>query len=275
MPRPTSLKDKIVCYTCLLLNMLWVGSTWRAYDDCAAPVQISVLLILLSMIATSLHFTFVLNRARLTSRRRLFIAVISVFLIFFLYMYITVQAIVWQGKNKQESPDCGGYPSWAIWIYISLMFVLDLLYGVSVAMVTYGFIRKRIEIRRMRHFRRQLSQLQGPELQAFLLSLNAEEDQRTVAMGFSEVQISKIPRIKYQHSLVSFVGNHDECPICLNNFQQGEAVIRMPGCGHMFDPDCATEWLKKSPLCPMCRRNVRKHLHEHVEGYKPPVENMT
>ncbi|TVU26943.1 hypothetical protein EJB05_29519, partial [Eragrostis curvula] len=46
----------------------------------------------------------------------------------------------------------------------------------------------------------------------------------------------------------------DGCAICLEEFEDGEEVTVMP-CdhGHEFHPDCITEWLGCSNMCPLCR----------------------
>jgi len=51
--------------------------------------------------------------------------------------------------------------------------------------------------------------------------------------------------------------NVENCPICLVEFIADEKVITLPKCEHTFHSECVGAWLKKKPLCPMCRRNVR------------------
>ena len=49
-----------------------------------------------------------------------------------------------------------------------------------------------------------------------------------------------------------------ECPICLQEFQQGCACRRLPQpCGHLFHRDCIDTWFRSSAECPLCKRNVR------------------
>jgi len=48
------------------------------------------------------------------------------------------------------------------------------------------------------------------------------------------------------------------CTICLNNFEQEEVLKILPGCLHYFHSDCIRVWLKKSAMCPNCRKPLTK-----------------
>lgn len=43
------------------------------------------------------------------------------------------------------------------------------------------------------------------------------------------------------------------CPICLAEYEGGEALRRAPECGHCFHAACIDEWLRVSATCPLCR----------------------
>ena len=45
----------------------------------------------------------------------------------------------------------------------------------------------------------------------------------------------------------------DSCAICLEEFNDGETIKKMPDCGHIFHGDCITNWLKMHNNCPYCR----------------------
>lgn len=36
----------------------------------------------------------------------------------------------------------------------------------------------------------------------------------------------------------------EECVICMEKFQEGEALKRIPTCRHFFHPQCLEEWFK-------------------------------
>nr|DAD32202.1 TPA_asm: hypothetical protein HUJ06_011053 [Nelumbo nucifera] len=47
----------------------------------------------------------------------------------------------------------------------------------------------------------------------------------------------------------------EECRICLDEFEVGSLLKRMP-CSHLFHERCITGWLEKSHYCPLCRFNM-------------------
>jgi hypothetical protein len=48
-----------------------------------------------------------------------------------------------------------------------------------------------------------------------------------------------------------------DCVICVDAFQEGEEVVRLPPCGHGFHAQCLQRWLKLARTCPYCRSEVR------------------
>jgi len=54
------------------------------------------------------------------------------------------------------------------------------------------------------------------------------------------------------------LGSDRECPICINDFQRGDIVRRLPECDHVFHKSCIDLWLLRSADCPLCKRSVRK-----------------
>lgn len=45
------------------------------------------------------------------------------------------------------------------------------------------------------------------------------------------------------------------CPICLDKFNDGFEVTRMP-CLHVYHGDCIDRWLVRSRICPLCRSPI-------------------
>ncbi|KAF8642630.1 hypothetical protein HU200_067311 [Digitaria exilis] len=48
----------------------------------------------------------------------------------------------------------------------------------------------------------------------------------------------------------------EQCSVCLEDFEAGEMVRRLPECGHMFHVECIDMWLESHRTCPVCRCNL-------------------
>ncbi|KAK8947309.1 RING-H2 finger protein ATL5 [Platanthera zijinensis] len=47
-----------------------------------------------------------------------------------------------------------------------------------------------------------------------------------------------------------------ECSVCLNEFEEGEKIRRLPRCAHSFHIDCIDMWFSSHSSCPLCRAAV-------------------
>lgn len=47
-----------------------------------------------------------------------------------------------------------------------------------------------------------------------------------------------------------------ECAVCLCEYAQGEPLVSLPACGHLFHRACVERWLTTSRECPKCRAAV-------------------
>ena len=47
------------------------------------------------------------------------------------------------------------------------------------------------------------------------------------------------------------------CPICLDDFEHNDTIVRELPCQHIFHPECVDEFLRSnSSLCPMCKKSA-------------------
>ncbi len=82
---------------------------------------------------------------------------------------------------------------------------------------------------------------------------------RNNGSALTAAEIAAIPEMTYATHLLS-VTPEDEaesCSICLESFEKEHRVKKLP-CNHLYHPDCIDVCLQNSPLCPLCRGNVRE-----------------
>lgn len=53
------------------------------------------------------------------------------------------------------------------------------------------------------------------------------------------------------------------CVVCLSSVTHGDQVLELP-CSHVFHLSCVEEWLKRSVVCPVCKRDLRDFLNETI-----------
>lgn len=61
---------------------------------------------------------------------------------------------------------------------------------------------------------------------------------------------------KVTYSKKSF-GTIEDCPVCLEDFKEGDKVSPMPcDVRHVFHTSCVKKWLKKQHICPLCKKGI-------------------
>jgi hypothetical protein len=70
--------------------------------------------------------------------------------------------------------------------------------------------------------------------------------------GITPAQMRHATRIiQYDASM-----NEVRCPICLEDFQEGENICQIIQCGHIFKESELTRWFERHSVCPVCRCDV-------------------
>jgi len=49
---------------------------------------------------------------------------------------------------------------------------------------------------------------------------------------------------------------HEECHICLIQFENDAQTIRLPNCQHECHQDCLRPWIREKSTCPICRTSI-------------------
>lgn len=80
---------------------------------------------------------------------------------------------------------------------------------------------------------------------------------RRTSRGLEKDVIMSFPSFLYSQVRGLKIGiGGVECAICLNEFDDGEALRLMPACSHAFHADCIDVWLSSRSTCPVCRDNL-------------------
>lgn len=80
--------------------------------------------------------------------------------------------------------------------------------------------------------------------------LALEEQQGSVVKpGICDEEIACFP-------LEHVCGGGDECSICLEDFCDGEELMRFP-CMHKFHSGCCRDWLRRHARCPVCNLDLK------------------
>ncbi|KAG1459813.1 hypothetical protein G6F46_006018 [Rhizopus delemar] len=209
-------------------------------------------------------------------------------------LIMTVDNISYQPAiNLVMHPDVGGFP--ADWIYI-LIIVIALLAVSFLASVGMHWHLWRIRRRQRTLFENGAMDM-GAVLNIQSHSMKKVIDQASLSLfpvriiGDDSNKLSRQPSINSTRSsralenanvVFSTSDNttnntqeqqEDVCVICLDEFNMGEEVRKLP-CGHEFHTECIDPWLTvKSASCPLCKYNCyikQETSEENVIPTPPP-----
>ncbi|KAI5064058.1 hypothetical protein GOP47_0020728 [Adiantum capillus-veneris] len=90
-----------------------------------------------------------------------------------------------------------------------------------------------------------------------------EQEQGDSLVGIDSAILEGCKRETYMPSHLSHLSqgmnrgsHHAECPICLENFETNDKILRLP-CNHPFHVDCIVPWLRsRNDTCPFCRAKI-------------------
>jgi len=105
-------------------------------------------------------------------------------------------------------------------------------------------------------WRRYVRQLR---MQRVFAQLDEQHGRRGPQVGTPPTVINSLQVIKYdaeQAEELKRQGEEPTCTICLEDYNEGDELRRMPHCRHVFHQECSDLWLRSSQTCPNCRTSV-------------------
>lgn len=164
----------------------------------------------------------------------------------------TLVGFSWLYAIKTSTPKClpEGTPFWfiACWQFLSFLWV--------VVHVVFGTIACVLE-RRLRSAEQDIRSVQDEDGLARWgrMSDVVPEYALNENRGLSVGEIEQLPTTTWCCSGKNGVV---DCPICLNDFDTGDLVRQLPGCGHSFHKSCIDLWMLRRADCPLCKCEVRQ-----------------
>jgi hypothetical protein len=74
------------------------------------------------------------------------------------------------------------------------------------------------------------------------------------AAGLEEAVLAAFPTMVYSSATKEEAAeDKTTCAVCLAEYTDGDELRRLPGCRHAFHRECADQWLRQRPSCPLCR----------------------
>ncbi|KAG6481386.1 E3 ubiquitin-protein ligase ATL31-like [Zingiber officinale] len=90
--------------------------------------------------------------------------------------------------------------------------------------------------------------------------------------GLSAEMIGAFPTMTYAEAKGLREGSGElECAVCISQFEAEEVLRLLPGCCHVFHPECIDAWLTAHVTCPVCRADLVAAAQTLVaEDHDPP-----
>jgi len=73
-----------------------------------------------------------------------------------------------------------------------------------------------------------------------------------------------------------FFSKASDCSICIDDFEEGEKLILLPRCDHVFHRECIKPWLlERQGRCPLCKTGVINDDHDTVSDQSVIESNVS
>ena len=96
------------------------------------------------------------------------------------------------------------------------------------------------------------------------------EPYTTTTSSTIERQLPTVEQITNSTNTVIYDSSNTEftthvCPITLTDFTNGENLLRIRHCHHIFKEASLLNWFSRNALCPLCRYDIRDYVNEESE----------
>ena len=247
----------------MLVCAVVVLAHWENYSECKDPLQVWLFVDYLGLFSFRLlHFAVQKVAARRgearnpTLTRRLLAALI---LVAYPFMWIwNILGTVWISRSEHGKclPERSNY--WGVVIWIAIGYFILVVYGIG-SWLSLRSLRRNRDFRRRADAARDFdARLQDLVERNFIQQLlrNAGEQLGGGERGLSDSQLGDLPTHTLDTHMLSSIPQHQHmCPICMDEMQVGDAVLKTP-CGHVFHKTCVSQWLTQNNDCPVCRQPV-------------------
>lgn len=157
----------------------------------------------------------------------------------------------WAWHVLGDTPEC--VPSTTYVWFISLWLGLCCYWFLIHAALAIKAFRLHAQVRSSENNLLEVQQ-DGEVLQRWGPAARAEQSLVEAAparRGLSARQIKILPSEAWCNEVQG-----SECPVCMENFKQGEVVRYLPTCNHTFHRSCIDLWLVRCADCPLCKQQV-------------------
>jgi len=242
-------------------------NNWDSFSSCHAPTQYFFLGAIAVVFLEKLC-SILLKRHFVPIKMKRALGFFDSFVISPAFLIVTFKGIEWQINNSRQAENCSivSDQSWLVWLTIGFLAITDFV--IMFYFVGHLLLWKRYRAMRRRHtnaneFQILEEYINGGLYQAFLAAeLNDEttdQEERTITLTPQEVH--HIPRRIYNTLLdKERKGFQQDCPVCFEDYKDGEELCVLPECNHAFHSRCINNWFSISALCPMCRSNVKDNM---------------
>ena len=152
--------------------------------------------------------------------------------------------------------------------FFSIIFCLALVVTAAVFLFLMQFGYEWYLTRRRRDLETELTQILSNSLTSPETLMKFYKEHETVLQEAGLYQCELIffrDNFETDFQLVPNRFDVSECCICFENFDSDFRVAVYPKCCHMFHYACLEQWLKKKPVCALCKTDFRVNFAEALK----------